>query len=695
MERRLENRRLSQQVSGRRHILVFWGLLASVGLLWPDHLAGPFDGIPLDRQLEAVAVGLVLPALWWFDAAFLSRRSTQVLIVLLCAWKLFSSTMLVQDGWCVRFEPARPYVWEQTGAPHAWDLRADWRSPDPGCSAIMTRGYGELAEFPAWFFNLPPPNESWPEALDRPPAATVRMTLRGFFRAPRSGVLAFGTGADNTATVSIDDEVFGAPVQRGITAGLHRIGVDAILTGTRWRLVPTWRGADVFEGGLATVAQPRAIDVLVRPWGAWIPTLLVLLLLGGWLISAVRDIREHGAIAWALASSSVIVALVLSGRQDLARWAVAGLMLATLVPAGPRLRNRWGVFVFIGLPWLAFVAASASHAVGRFVLYESGHDYWLFQRYAYRIVMQGHWLEGGSPTFWFQPLYRWIAGLLHVVFGDSSVGEWYWDGACLLTGSLLAFCLVRPVAGFRWALAAAVLPLAVFVLGTGRYLIGQGLGEISSMGLMSAAALFAIRSRHGEVRWAFLAGLLATLAFYTRLNNLPMSLGTAVLALGHERRWWRTPVTIVSVVGLGVVLFALRTWYYTGVFSVFYGTQRDLLSIWQPSLPVVVIVQRMFGSVMMVLTVNDPARFDVVALPVLAGALVAVLAIVRVPGFRFVPLAPVLYFFAAISGALVARGSAYPGRFSMHVLPISCALAVCGLATVRRRAVRLPDRAAV
>src|SRR5215470_15926805 len=92
-----------------------WGLLASLALLWPDHLAGPFDGIPLDRRLEAVAIGLVLPALWWFHPAFLRRRSTQILVVLLCAWKLFSSTLLVQDGWCVRFEPARPYVRGQTG----------------------------------------------------------------------------------------------------------------------------------------------------------------------------------------------------------------------------------------------------------------------------------------------------------------------------------------------------------------------------------------------------------------------------------------------------------------------------------------------------------------------------------------------------------------------------------------------------
>jgi hypothetical protein len=388
--------------------------------------------------------------------------------------------------------------------------------------------------------------------------------------------------------------------------------------------------------------------------------------------------------------TGAIVTFVLSGHEELARLALAALLLAPLVPIALRLRNSRGAFVLVGVPWLAFVAASASHAVGRFVLYGSGHDYWTFQRYAYRIVMQGYWLEGGSQTFWFQPLYRWIAGVLHMVFGDSSIGEWYWDGACLLTGSLLAFCLVRRVAGFRWALMAAVLPLVVFVFGTPHYLIGQGLGEISSTGLMCAAALFALRSRHGAIRWAVGAGALATLAFYARLNNLPMAFGTALFAVGRGRRWWRSAATIVSVLVVGLLLFAWRTWHYTGVFSIFYGTQRDLLSIWQPSLPFSVILGRMAGSVMMVLTVNDPARFDAFALPVLAGALVALLVIVRASWLRPVPITPALYFFAAISGALVARGSAYPGRFSMHILPITCALAACGLAVVHRRVLRLP-----
>ena len=96
----------------------------------------------------------------------------------------------------------------------------------------------------------------------------------------------------------------------------------------------------------------------------------------------------------------------------------------------------------------------AAPAIGRFIIYDFGHDYWMYQRFAYRIVMQGYWLEGGSAAFYFQAFYRWIVGLLHVVFGDSSVGEWYWDGACLLAGALFSF-RHRPgmFAGFRWGLS--------------------------------------------------------------------------------------------------------------------------------------------------------------------------------------------------------------------------------------------------
>src|SRR5262249_5546500 len=102
----------------------------------------------------------------------------------------------------------------------------------------------------------------------------------------------------------------------------------------------------------------------------------------------------------------------------------------------------------------------------------------------------------------------------------------------------------------------------------------------------------------------------------------------------------------------------------------------DLLAIWQPGMPLRSVVERALSSVAMVLTVNDPPRYDSHALPVLAGAAVAAGAALRLPRLRDLPLPPILFFFAAIPGAVVARGSAYRGRFSIHVIPITCALVV-------------------
>ncbi|PYR46165.1 MAG: hypothetical protein DMF95_18915, partial [Acidobacteria bacterium] len=101
-------------------------------------------------------------------------------------------------------------------------------------------------------------------------------------------------------------------------------------------------------------------------------------------------------------------------------------------------------------------------------------------------------------------------------------------------------------------------------------------------------------------------------------------------------------------------------------------------------------VEGLIYNVMLVLTVNDPPRFDVYALPVLGGALIAMLSVIGAPRLRELPAVAVLFFFASIAGAFITRGWVYAGRFSVHVLPITCALATCGCAQwigrARRRA---------
>ena len=72
-----------------------WGSLAALALLWPDRISGPMDGVPLDHAIEAILVGVVFPALWWFQPRFLRSNAARAAIVLLILWKVSAAVLLV------------------------------------------------------------------------------------------------------------------------------------------------------------------------------------------------------------------------------------------------------------------------------------------------------------------------------------------------------------------------------------------------------------------------------------------------------------------------------------------------------------------------------------------------------------------------------------------------------------------------
>jgi hypothetical protein len=679
-----------------------WAALTVVAVLWPARLAGPLDGVPLDSALEAIAIGVAGVALVVFEPRVLRRWSFRGAVFALLIWKAATSASVTADGWCLKFTTPGPVYRDMGRVPHTWDLRADWRSPEPACSAVVTRSYASIDRFPVWFFNLPPadPKET-PAESDRPPFATLRLTLDGYLNASNPGVLRVELGEDMLSHGRVDDATVSATdFAEGInlSGGVHRVTIEADLHGDRWRMVPTWNGEDLWRAEKATLAAPTSWDAWIRPWGRYVPAMLIGFLLLLSLMTAARSATAP-ALGYALFMSIVAVALVAMGRTSLVRAFPLLLSSAAVLTWPRRVTNLAGLRWLVVVPFLVLIAAMSLPQVGSVTWYTAGDDWWMFQRFAYRIFMQGYWLEGGTPTFWFQALYRWIAGALHIVFGDSSVGELYWDAACVLTGVCFAFHVAQRFAGFRWGMAAAIVTLAVFTIGPGWYLFGRGLSEISSAGFVYGGALLALRGRAGSKMAAFGAGVLATMAFYARLNNLPMMLAVAAFAWPIRQPvadfwkpatlWPRASRTVLlgvlGVGALGLWLLTARTWYYTGVLSMLFGTQAGTLSVWQPTDQGGSILSNIIGSVLMVLTMNDPPRLDVRAVPLMAGAIVALLAFAGVRPFRLLPLNAVLLCLAGLSGALVARGTAYPGRFSIHLVPVTVALFVCALSLVRKR----------
>ena len=102
--------------------------------------------------------------------------------------------------------PSRPYVRDGAGKPHSWDVRADWMSVDPACSAIVTRSFTQFGDFPVWFFNLPADNGDTPHPGDMTPDATTGMRITGGFIAGEPGTFQLVTSDDIRAAARIDDE---------------------------------------------------------------------------------------------------------------------------------------------------------------------------------------------------------------------------------------------------------------------------------------------------------------------------------------------------------------------------------------------------------------------------------------------------------------------------------------------------------
>ncbi len=678
----------------------FWGILAWTSLLWPSRVAGLFDGMPLDGRLEAIAAGVVFPVLWWLYPRFLALPHARICIVGLVIAKAAAAAM-APGGWCLAFDPPRPMVRDSTGKPHAWDVRADWRAPDPQCSAVMTRSFREPRDFPAWFFNLAPPDDAPSANGYQPGQIDVGLTAWGFIDVTSEGEFELLSDHLMNTVLTVDGSPVAADAPGShsvkLGRGRHLIQIDGVLAGKGWRLVPSWNGAPLGARGFphATMRPVTRTGRLARLVVNAAIAVLASALLVFWLRAWAASLASPLLAGW-VAMTIAIVTIAAAEAPVMAAWfAVAAMAGALVLQLPPSLANLRGAFLVAGVPWLAFVVAANAEHIGRWTSYFVGVDNWTFQRYAYRIYLQGYWLEGGQTTFWFQPLYRWIAGALHLVFGDSSVGQAYWDAACAFFAALFAAHVTHAIAGFRWGAAAAVLTLAMMLLGPNREWVGFGLSEISSSGFLYLAALFAIRGRTGRSSAILAAGLFATLAFYTRLNNLPMAVAVGAFALPLQIPasavfssvpWrtvsWKTMIGVLVTLGVGLVLFAWRTWYYTGVFSVLHGTQSGALAVWQPGMTVVEGARAMSASLLMVLTASDPPRFALHSLPLLASAVACVGSLMGVKRLRTLPLPLVVFFLAGCVSPLVARGWAFEGRFSVHLLGIASAITLVACAAL-------------
>jgi hypothetical protein len=668
-------------------------LLGATAVLWPSRAIGPLDGAPLDARAEAILIGLVLPWVWWLDRGAISTSWSRSVIAGLLVWKLATSLLLGQQGLCAASFARAPLhgtnqgipIEEASGALRSWDLRADLFAPNPACTAILTRPLPTQADFPAWFLNV----------TDRMLGTRdFTMAVRGYVTTSQRGTLTIDAEPAMRLAGRIDRQALPADPMV-LEPGTHELDLSLALTTGAWRFEPQLDGHSLWDGAIVTTRPPTTADRLFSPW-AWLvaPTSILTLLIG--LSMRLAALLRGNRVLLGCAAVGAVVSAAFTLAPSLHR-ATGLLALAALtVPVSARLRNMKGAFLLLGLPWLTFFTSWSLAQVGRFSIY-SADDWLTYQVAGHRIYMQGYWLEGGNAAFDFQPFYRWMTGALHLVFGDSSVGEVYWDASALLAGALLAFQIARTAAGFRWGIFAASAALATFTVSTAWHLIGRGLSEIAAAGWAFLAVFLLLRARRGHWTLAASAAVSAALMFYTRLNHLlfgPFLLGMllplrtmatpAAVARGVRRIRWNAAAVFAVGFSTGVLLFALRTWHYTGVFSLFHGTSLYFndtgLRPW--TLLDGDVWSRVAHSLWALIWMNEPTQPDVRALVMASGALVAIATLVHLPIARRVPAALLIATIGATIGAFFTHGHPYPGRFSIHVIPLASALTAIAAARV-------------
>jgi hypothetical protein len=685
---------------------VFFTALFLIAVLWPSRAFSMFDGLPLDGAAEAVGLGVLVPVLWIVSPRFFDAAWVRGAVLLLLVVKIAGAALLTQEGLCARFSTSAPYrtqvltipIEEPHGVLRSWDVRAAWRSENPRCTAIVDRPYASWSAFPVWFLNVMDFVSDLEGHRTETAPRRLSMAVSGAIDAPAPGSLSIALDRDVALTGRIGSvdvaSSGGEPVAVSLEAGVHPIALDMQLTGSAWKFVPTWNGRNAFREATFTVDPPRAFERWLAPVLGFGASALVTVLLAGWTAMLIGDyLASPIMLVWTAGASGVLAMAAATGRLD--RFAVLLLLFAPFVPIATEHRTWRGAVLLVGVPWLVFFAARSVTQIGQVTVY-SVDDWLAYQVAAYRIYMNGYWLEAGSRLFDYQPLYRWINGALHLIFGDSSVGEEYWDAFCLLAGGMLAFIIVAPRGGFRLAVAAASITLALFAIGTIWYFVGRGLSEISAAGFAFAAAL-CLLSPGTDWRIAAVAGLFAALMFYTRLNHLVFGAVLVVLLLpaGLTSAWhqvrttpWRIRVrpaiAYMAAFAIGVALFALRTWWYSGVFSVLFGTslKNNDIGLRPSTIASPEVWSRIGHSLSALVWMNEPPHPDVRALVVVVGVGLALLALVQVPRVKELPASLALVVVGALASAVVTHTHNYPGRMSIHLVPFAVAMTIAAVSVL-------------
>lgn len=324
-----------------------------------------------------------------------------------------------------------------------------------------------------------------------------------------------------------------------------------------------------------------------------------------------------------------------------------------------------------------------------------------YQIFAREIFIGGDWLHAtGEPVTFYQFLYRYVVGFLHLLFGQAVVAQQLLDIWSMLTVSAALFALGHRVGlGPAWWYATAGLYLTNMLGPHFAWHIGLGMQELTCnlflFGAILVALLYGIAGG-----MAFVVGGLSGAGFLTRIDRMGVCITVALLTVIDRRSgkgvladWkelfakiisnWRRLGLAAGLVAIAAGLLIIRNGIIGDSFVLNDESNLELVTCVGLDCVLKNYEQILFGSN----RCTDRAAFVMIT-----GAVVAILALIfRPAAMRFVPLELSLFLAAALAPYWIGGPMGFEPRFSMHVLPIATAVALFFVAGVVSPKQATPD----
>ena len=681
-------------------------------LALPAGLVFWFDGLPLSGPAETLALVIGLPLLLLLHPWFLARPWVVKLVAVLLLIKLALVWVTPMEGLGVRV-----YADDAARAAGAWErtYQSLWR---PGVSALLQGAWPTREHFPIEWINR---IDDFAQRMkpDRP-RHQVRpwLEVEGWLRMPLQAGLALAVPGMSEGRVTATDAQgrdWEVPLLTDRAAGT-KLDVDQCpqgrlhvkgwlrmqpITAPQWGLHPL-----MVRSGHRCDPLPPAI-MWAQPAGGRISserialarllalacTLGLLALAGAWWLAALGRWWGRGVLTWDLALVALLGLVLPWLWRQTPTWEfmapVRGLGISlgllVLLALRPSQAQAWGsrlslvVLFALGPGLLLEFGLKWWPDLGRMDFFPTGSDMLSYQNFGREIFVGGDFWQQRIKVLHCQPLYRYLAGGLHALFGQALFAQRMLDIWSVLAGAGLAAWLAGRLGARPWLALLAAWLIVVRVLGDMFLnLLGVGLQEYAAMLFMMLAAWAAAQTQ-GRLMVAAGAGLLAALAFWLRMDHLGVLAGLGLFMLGSDpgstlsqawrglfqglRRLWRPLLIYEGLLALAVGLVLSRNFVLGGKITLSTPANFGYLAMktWRDSL----------SSVGMVLDAGEKGAGLTGQMQWL-GFLLGVAALLWRPAFlRRYPLALGLGLCALLAPYLFFRATIYFPRWSIHLLPLA------------------------